>query len=279
VHDEPNLNASDDSFFNDKVSSLAVIEGNWAFYPDANYRGTPYPHILGPGLYPRVDAVKIKNDDMSSLLPVTTAPTVRGDPLDNHIILFENANYHGAHKHVFTREPNLNAADDNSFNDKVSSLAILQGNWMFFKNSGFALPPYPPILGPAQVLDQRRPGGYPFVTNVGITNDDMSSLEPVNKSVTVRNPALLQEGVILFEHANYHGAHKHVLRDEANLNASDDHFFNDKVSSLVVFSGQWEFFRDYDFQNPYGAVLSKGIYPFVENVGIKNDDMSSLRPR
>jgi Beta/Gamma crystallin len=129
------------------------------------------------------------------------------------------------------------------------------------------------------VLDQRRPGGYPFVTNVGISNDDMSSLEPVNQSATVRNPALIQEGVILFEHANYHGAHKHVLRDEANLNASDDHFFNDKVSSFIVFSGQWEFFRDYDFQNPYGVVLSKDIYSFVENVGIKNDDMSSLRPR
>jgi hypothetical protein len=72
VHDEPNLNASDDNFFNDRVSSLAVIEGNWAFYPDANFKGKPYPHILGPGLYPRVDAVQIKNDDMSSLLPVTT---------------------------------------------------------------------------------------------------------------------------------------------------------------------------------------------------------------
>ena len=120
VHDEPNLNASDDNFFNDRVSSLAVIEGNWAFYPDANFKGKPYPHILGPGLYPRVDAVQIKNDDMSSLLPVTTPPTVRGAPLDNHILLFENANYHGAHKHVFTPEPNLNASDDNYFNDRVS---------------------------------------------------------------------------------------------------------------------------------------------------------------
>ena len=37
-----------------------------------------------------------------------------------HVILFENAQFHGQHKHVFRAEPNLNAADDNFFNDKVS---------------------------------------------------------------------------------------------------------------------------------------------------------------
>ncbi len=36
--------------------------------------------------------------------------------------------------------------------------------------------------------------------------------------------------VILFEHAGFHGAHKHVFRDEPNLNAGDDNFFNDKTS-------------------------------------------------
>jgi hypothetical protein len=30
--------------------------------------------------------------------------------------------------------------------------------------------------------------------------------------------------VILFEHRNFHGAHKHVFMAEANLNASDDSF-------------------------------------------------------
>src|SRR5258707_12851976 len=94
--------------------------------------------------------------------------------------------------------------------------------------------------------------------------------------LAVRNPEL--EGVILFEHASFHGAHKHVLRAEANLNAPDDNYFNDKVSSLVVFSGQWDFFRNFNFQTSYGVVLSKNIYPFVGDVGIRNDDMSSLRP-
>jgi hypothetical protein len=62
------------------------------------------------------------------------------------------------------------------------------------------------------------------------------------------------------------------------LNAPDDNYFNDKVSSLVVFSGQWDFFRNANFQTSYGIVLSKNIYPYVGDVGIRNDDMSSLRP-
>ncbi|OTY65078.1 hypothetical protein BK746_00025 [Bacillus thuringiensis serovar yosoo] len=83
--------------------------------------------------------------------------------------------------------------------------------------------------------------------------------------------------VILFEHANFRGAHKHVFNQESNLNAPDDNFFNDKVSSIVIISGQWQFYRDWNFQNPYPYILGPGTYPWVEAVGIKNDDMSSLR--
>lgn len=84
--------------------------------------------------------------------------------------------------------------------------------------------------------------------------------------------------VILFEHANYHGAHKHVFDDESNLDASDDNFFNDKTSSIIVIEGNWTFYRDKDFQGVErnGRPLGPGLYPWVENEGIKNDDISSL---
>ena len=113
---EPNLNAADDNYFNDKVSSLVVLEGNWAVFADSKFQ-KQYPPILGPGLYPVLPA-GVKNDDMSSLKPVDTGPTVFGDPVNSHVMLFEHANFHGGHKHVFTREPNLNGTDDNYFNDR-----------------------------------------------------------------------------------------------------------------------------------------------------------------
>jgi hypothetical protein len=83
--------------------------------------------------------------------------------------------------------------------------------------------------------------------------------------------------VILFEHAQFHGQHKHVFRAEPNLNAADDNFFNDKVSSLVVLEGNWAFYADSKFQRQYPLILGPGLYPGLP-AGIKNDDMSSLQP-
>jgi len=258
LSEETNLNAADDSFFNDRVSSLAILHGSWSFFRDAGY-GNPYPPTLGPGSYSWVEAAGIKNDDMSSLRVADRS----GSPTLPHVILFEHANFHGAHKHVFGWEPNLAASDDKSFNDKVSSIIVLAGDWIFFKDVGYANQ-YPRILGP---------GLYPWVEAVGIKNDDLSSLHPMSLAGVITAPH-----VILFEHANFHGAHKHVLSAEPNLAAGDDSFFNDRTSSIAVLSGSWAFYKDINFQNQYPGILPPGIYSWVEAVGITNDNMSSLRP-
>ena len=211
---EANLNAPDDSFFNDNVRSLVVVEENWAFYRDYKFAGQ-YSTVLGPGLYPNVGAVNITPADMSSLQPVKDKPTVVGAPLDNHILLFQHGSFHGAHKHVFSAEQNLNAPDDDSFNDAVSSLVVLTGNWVFYRDYDFCSK-YPPILGP---------GGYPFVGFVQIKNDDMSSLKPVDSRPTVRGGLAVEEGVVLYQEGAFHGDHKHVVTWEANLNAPDDNSF------------------------------------------------------
>jgi len=83
--------------------------------------------------------------------------------------------------------------------------------------------------------------------------------------------------IVLFEHANYHGAHKHLFASEANLNAGDDNYFNDKISSFVITSGTWQFFRDSNFVGPASNVLGPGNYNWVESVGIPNDSVSSVR--
>jgi hypothetical protein len=169
--------------FAQRVSSLVVLEGNWAFYADNNLQ-TQYPPILGPGLYLNLPAGIEK---ISSLQPVGAAPTVSGDPVDSHVILFEHAKFHGGHKHVFTRDPNLNADHDQyNFNDKVSSFVVLQGNWAFYADWNFENQ-YPPIVGP---------GLYPNLP-AGIKNDDMSSLQLVNAAPTVIG-APVDSHVILF---------------------------------------------------------------------------------
>ncbi|MBD7911456.1 MULTISPECIES: beta/gamma crystallin-related protein [Clostridium] len=79
---------------------------------------------------------------------------------------------------------------------------------------------------------------------------------------------------ILFEHDNFKGAHLHVFNGVDSLS---QYGFNDIVSSFVVLSGRWQFFRDDQFQFPYEGVFGPGVYSWVENYGIKNDDLSSLR--
>lgn len=84
-------------------------------------------------------------------------------------------------------------------------------------------------------------------------------------------------GVILFEHINFRGGHKHVVASEPNLASADDRFFNDRISSFVIESGRWQFFRDVNFTGPSSNVFGPGQYNWVENVGIPNDSVSSLR--
>jgi hypothetical protein len=70
---EPNLNNSDDSTFNDMISSFVIIDGNWEFFNDWNFQKKLGP-TLGPGLYPDIEAATAlghrSNDRMSSLRPV-----------------------------------------------------------------------------------------------------------------------------------------------------------------------------------------------------------------
>jgi Beta/Gamma crystallin len=62
---------------------------------------------------------------------------------------------------------------------------------------------------------------------------------------------------------------------EPNLAAGDDSFFNDRVSSIVVVEGHWHFFRHVNFVDLIG-ILNPGVYPWVQDVGFPNDQMSSL---
>jgi hypothetical protein len=263
---EPNLNAGDDFFFNDNTSSIAVLEGNWFLYRDSGFFGR-YASTLGPGLYPTLANLDISNDDISSLEPTGTAATRFGSPILGHAILFEHASFHGRHKHLFRAETNLNASDDNVFNDRVSSIGILAGNWIFYQDSGFRIP-YQPIL---------PPGLYPFVGSVGIRDNDISSASTTIMGATTSGEPLRGE-VILFQNGSFHGGHRHVLRAESNLNATDDRLFNDSVSSLTVLGGLWTFYRNSGFNTPYPRPLGVGAYPSVGAVGIANDDMSSLLP-
>jgi hypothetical protein len=87
--------------------------------------------------------------------------------------------------------------------------------------------------------------------------------------------------VILFENAFFEGHHKHVFLAIENLSVLIDPFnFNDKTSSLVVIEGEWQFFRDWQYENPFQNILGPGIYPSITAAlgASANDTITGLRP-
>jgi Beta/Gamma crystallin len=263
---EPNLNADDDSFFNDRVASLAILAGDWSFYSDWNflalYNGTP----AGPGTYPDVTALAIVPDDMSSLRPAVPQQVTSGQGVTGHVILFASENFDGPHRHVFNSDDDLGQGHV-SFDDSVSSLAVVSGNWKFFRNPGFD-DDYPPVLGP---------GLYAWVKDVGIRDNDMSSLTAVDDAATVTGQAL-DAHIMLYINARFHGDHKHIFLPDSNLSTHLDNDFYNQTSSIAVLAGVWKTCGELDFELPYKPLLGPGLYPWVPDVGIPNDAVVSLLP-
>ena len=86
-----------------------------------------------------------------------------------------------------------------------------------------------------------------------------------------------QRHCIIFQHRNFRGHHRHIFTQEQNLTHGEDSSLNDNVSSFVVLSGTWKMYRHANFQTPYDGDFGPGAYSWVGDVGIDNDDMSSLR--
>ena len=86
------------------------------------------------------------------------------------------------------------------------------------------------------------------------------------------------EHIIIFKHRDFRGPHRQIFGEEANINNSEDRTLNDAMSSFVVLSGNWAFFRHSNFvQQVGGRTFGPGQYEWVGDFGIPNDTVSSLR--
>lgn len=45
------------------------------------------------------------------------------------------------------------------------------------------------------------------------------------------------EHIIIFEHRDFRGRHRHIFGQEADLNNAEDNTLHDRMSSFVVLSG------------------------------------------
>jgi hypothetical protein len=93
--------------------------------------------------------------------------------------------------------------------------------------------------------------------------------------------------LILYVDANFGGLHTHIFDStprftQLALGGNGSGIianWNDRVSSFVIVSGTWLFFKDENFRSLQGNVegLGPGLYPSVNAVGIDNDALSSVQ--
>jgi hypothetical protein len=173
------------------------------------------------------------------------------------VILHEHVNFSGDHKHVVGRdESNLHT---DGWGDRVSSVHVTAGTWELCQHVDFG--------GRRITLG---PGSYPNIGALGLPNDSLSSVRRVGPRVGLaRTP-----GLIVFEHVNFRGRHKHVIgSDVPSLHGEG---WGDLVSSIIVVSGRWRLCQHVNFGG-WSVALAPGIYPRVSDVGIENDSVSSVR--
>jgi hypothetical protein len=100
---------------------------------------------------------------------------------------------------------------------------------------------------------------------------------------------MAQPHLIIYVDRDFGGLHTHIWGDTADFtqlalggvgSGLEGRNWNDKVSSLVIVSGRWQFFRDINYAPaplPFAGGLGPGVYSWVEAVGIDNDSISSVR--
>jgi hypothetical protein len=99
------------------------------------------------------------------------------------IILFEDEDFCGKSIDVISEHTDLGARKAGNFNNCTSSFVILSGEWTFHQNAGFD---GPVTHNGKQVI--LGPGAYGRVTDVGIQNDEITSLKAVKTKVSKKKP-------------------------------------------------------------------------------------------
>ncbi len=176
------------------------------------------------------------------------------------LVLYEREDYSGRVHRSYAQQNDLSRV---GFNDMASSVVIRSGNWQLCSDADFH--------GQCVSLN---PGSYASLRELGMSRR-VSSVRPIRPG---NNGGSWGGGwggggaaVELYENADYVGR-------SLTANGSPDlarNGFNDKVSSVIVRSGRWEFCTDSDYRGRC-ITLGPGNYSNMAERGL-NDQISSYR--
>ena len=78
--------------------------------------------------------------------------------------------------------------------------------------------------------------------------------------------------IVVFDNEDFLGDHTHLFGHKKDLGK-----WGNRISSLIILSGTWEFFDDEDFKGTSLGTLGPGMYANVTDKGLKNHRISSVR--
>ena len=216
--------------FNDKASSIEVLEGQWQVCTDADYRGdcqiqAPGARNLQGAFHDRLSSVRPAPEAaVASPAPATAPPAQTGGGQAPALVLYESPMGQGRALPANAAIADLAAVQ---FNDMASSVAISSGNWQLCTDANYR--------GSCTALG---PGRH----NIGkAMNDRVSSLRPVDAAPAQAAPnaptaPAAQVGLTLYDGADFNGRALQMSKPTAfspELN-------NGRPASVVVHSGRWE---------------------------------------
>ncbi len=254
--DAPTLNQED---FNDRASSVIVIEGAWELCVDANYRGDC--RIYGPGRYPDLGYGMAKQLSSARLVRAAdNAPAVisqgvpTGPAVGARAVLYDERGLNG--RSLALSGPVADLVRSN-FNDAASSLYVESGTWVVCRDAYFR--------GGCRSFE---PGRYDELAVFGFDHM-ISSIRPGGPAERVREVPR-GVGMELYSEPEFRGDRLGFESDGMDL--TQNHF-NDRAQSLIVYDGNWEVCTDAGIAGSC-AVFRPGSYP---RLGGLSRQISSLR--
>lgn len=227
--------------WNDRTSSFAITGGAWQLFRDS-----PFLTAVGSVFCPRhrgysdtrnydvqdhtVSSMQLLNDD-ERIIP--------------HLILFSNPNFGGDHLHIF-RDTSVSGSWRHA-----SSAVVFAGRWGLLDHAA------------GQLLS---PGLHSTFTTVP---GHLVGIHLADPNLIVR---FTLEHLILFDDRDFGGGHKHVFTDLQDLGN-----WKGRVSAVAVEAGGWQLFEKEGFGSPQGPTLTRGIYPWVEDIEVNNDRAKSVQ--
>jgi len=159
--------------FNDRARSAIVDQGRWEVCDDAGFRGQC--EVLGPGRYPDLGRLTGQVSSARPLSNVALAdqPRPRGYRGEPRAILFEGRNLTG--RSLELDNHNMRNLEGTGLNDRVSSLRVEGGYWLFCSDANFSgecrtfgpgdYPNLPPGLNDRISSGRRISSEYPYREN------------------------------------------------------------------------------------------------------------------